>query len=45
MGKMTSPKLVYGVGVNDADYNVQKSETTGYGGRVGVSLGFDECGL
>lgn len=28
--ELSAPKLVYGVGVNDADYNVQKFETTGY---------------
>ena len=28
--KLDKPKLVYGVGINDADYVVQKKETVGY---------------
>ena len=29
-GKLDTPKLVYGVGINDVDYVVQKWETVGY---------------
>lgn len=28
--KLSTPKLVYGVGINDADYAVQRKETIGY---------------
>lgn len=29
-GKLGTPRLVFGVGINDADYVVQKFETIGY---------------